>query len=178
MAIRFFNPYTPGNRNRSGSDFSELTRKAPEKHLVKGQKRSHGRNNRGVITCRHKGGGHKRLYRQIDFRRGLVDIAAKVEAVEYDPNRTANLALLHYEDGTKSYILHPRGVEIGDTLISCLRPLHHVVALDSDHTPVLKAHGDAVVRDGALVREHRDACPVQLRQLRRPLVEAQHSTGG
>ena len=122
MAIRFYNPYTPGNRNHSALDFSELTRKQPEKHLVKGQNRSHGRNNRGVITCRHKGGGHKRLYRTIDFRRGLVETPAKVEAIEYDPNRTANLALLHYEDGTKSYILHPRGVKVGDTLLSSLRP--------------------------------------------------------
>ena len=84
MAIRFFNPYTPGNRNRSGSDFSELTRKAPEKHLVKGQKRSHGRNNRGVITCRHKGGGHKRLYRQIDFRRGRFAPSEEQEKTRQD----------------------------------------------------------------------------------------------
>lgn len=122
MAIRFFNPYTPGNRNHSGSDFSELTRKEPEKQLVKGQNRSYGRNNRGSITCRHKGGGHKRLYRKIDFRRNLLEMKAKVQAIEYDPNRTANLALLQYEDGTKTYILHPKGVKVGDNLLSCSCP--------------------------------------------------------
>ena len=122
MTIRFYNPYTPGNRNRLGPDFKELTQTQPERNLVKGQNRKHGRNNRGVITCRHKGGGHKRLYRFVDFRRSLIDKKARVESIQYDPNRTANLALLCYDNGQKNYILHPKGVKVGDTLVSCLQP--------------------------------------------------------
>jgi large subunit ribosomal protein L2 len=122
MGIRFLQAYTPGTRNRSVSDFSELTDKnsAPEKTLTVSFQRSKGRNNRGIITCRHRGGGHKRLYRQIDFRRDKIGVTAKVIKVEYDPNRNARIALLRYEDGEKRYIIHPRGLNLGDIIQSDL----------------------------------------------------------
>lgn len=122
MGIRFLQGYTPGTRNRSVSDFSELTDKSstPEKNLTKSLHRSKGRNNRGIITCRHRGGGHKRLYRQIDFRRDKIGVPAKVVKIEYDPNRNARIALLRYEDGEKRYIIHPRGLNVGDIIQSDL----------------------------------------------------------
>jgi large subunit ribosomal protein L2 len=120
MGIRFFKAYTPGTRNRSVSEFSEITSNTPEKSLTSSNHRSKGRNNRGVITCRHRGGGHKRLYRQIDFKREKVGIPAKVITIEYDPNRNARIALLHYQDGDKKYILHPRGLKVGETLLAGL----------------------------------------------------------
>ena len=120
MGIRLLKACTPGTRHQSVSDFSELTRKDPEKSLTSFNQRSKGRNNRGVITCRHRGGGHKRLYRAIDFRRDKIGISAKVIAIEYDPNRNARIALLRYEDGVKSYILHPRGLNVGETILSDL----------------------------------------------------------
>nr|YP_009367635.1 ribosomal protein L2 [Pseudocharacium americanum]YP_009367724.1 ribosomal protein L2 [Ignatius tetrasporus]ARK14596.1 ribosomal protein L2 [Pseudocharacium americanum]ARK14685.1 ribosomal protein L2 [Ignatius tetrasporus] len=120
MGIRFFKAYTPGTRNRSVSEFSEITSNTPEKTLTAGSHRSKGRNNRGVITSRHRGGGHKRLYRQIDFKREKVGIPAKVISIEYDPNRNARIALLHYQDGDKKYILHPRGLKVGETLLASM----------------------------------------------------------
>lgn len=122
MGIRFLQAYTPGTRNRSVSDFSELTDKksAPEKTLTLSLQRSKGRNNRGIITCRHRGGGHKRLYRQIDFRRDKIGVTAKVMRIEYDPNRNSRIALLRYEDGEKRYIIHPRGLNVGDIIQSDL----------------------------------------------------------
>lgn len=116
MGIRSYRPYTPSTRERSVSDFSEITKKEPEKSLVKSKHRAKGRNNRGVITCRHRGGGHKKLYRIIDFRRDKHDIPAKVAAIEYDPNRNARIALLFYQDGEKRYILHPVGLQVGATI--------------------------------------------------------------
>ncbi len=118
MGIRSFRPYTPGTRQASVSDFSEITKSKPEKSLTKYKHRKKGRNNRGVITCRHRGGGHKRLYRQIDFRRNKRDIPAQVIAIEYDPNRNARIALVQYEDGEKRYILHPAGLSVGDSIIA------------------------------------------------------------
>ncbi len=118
MGIRIYRPYTPGTRERSISDFSEITRSEPEKSLTKSKHRAKGRNNRGVITCRHRGGGHKRLYRVIDFRRDKLNVPAKVAAIEYDPNRNARIALLYYQDGEKRYIIHPAGLEVGSTVIS------------------------------------------------------------
>jgi len=118
MGIRIYRPYTPGTRERSISDFSEITRNEPEKSLTQSRHRSKGRNNRGVITCRHRGGGHKRLYRIIDFRRDKRNIPAKVAAIEYDPNRNARIALLYYQDGEKRYIIHPAGLAVGTTVIS------------------------------------------------------------
>jgi len=116
MGIRSYRPYTPSTRERSVSDFSEITKKEPEKSLVTSKHRAKGRNNRGVITCRHRGGGHKKLYRIIDFRRDKHDIPAKVAAIEYDPNRNARIALVFYQDGEKRYILHPVGLQVGATI--------------------------------------------------------------
>ena len=118
MGIRSFRPYTPGTRQASVSDFSEITKSKPEKSLTKYKHRAKGRNNRGVITCRHRGGGHKRLYRQIDFHRKKHNIAATVTAIEYDPNRNARIALIQYEDGVKSYILAPAGLQVGASVIA------------------------------------------------------------
>jgi large subunit ribosomal protein L2 len=120
MGIKFLNPCTPGTRKRSVSDFNEITSSKPEKSLAFSIHRAKGRNNRGVITCRHRGGGHKRLYRQIDFRRDKIGIAAKVISIEYDPNRNARIALLRYEDGEKRYILQPRNLNLGEIVISDL----------------------------------------------------------
>lgn len=113
MAIRIYKPQTPGTRNRGVASFSEITRTKPEKSLVIKKHRAKGRNNRGVITIRHRGGGHKRRYRIIDFKRSKHDIIANVATIEYDPNRNARIALLHYEDGEKRYILQPQKLEIG-----------------------------------------------------------------
>jgi large subunit ribosomal protein L2 len=118
MGIRSFRPYTPGTRQATVSDFSEITKSKPEKSLTKYKHRKKGRNNRGVITCRHRGGGHKRLYRLIDFRRDKRDMTAQVIAIEYDPNRNARIALVQYEDGEKRYILQPAGLGVGDTIIA------------------------------------------------------------
>lgn len=118
MGIRSYRPYTPGTRERSDSDFSEITRSEPEKSLTHSVHRPKGRNNRGVITTRHRGGGHKRLYRVIDFRRDKRNIPAKVATVEYDPNRNARIALLYYQDGEKRYILHPANLAVGTTVIA------------------------------------------------------------
>ena len=118
MALRFYKAYTPGTRNRSVADCTELTKTRPEKSLTRSLHRSKGRNNRGVITCRHRGGGHKRLYRQIDFRRNKYDMSASVKTIEYDPNRNARIALVEYEDGEKRYILHPTGLQIGDSIVA------------------------------------------------------------
>uniref|UniRef100_A0AB39A677 Large ribosomal subunit protein uL2c n=1 Tax=Borodinellopsis insignis TaxID=3229915 RepID=A0AB39A677_9CHLO len=120
MGINFLNPCTPGTRQRSVSDFSEITQTQPEKSLSYYVHRAKGRNNRGIITCRHRGGGHKRLYREIDFRRDKIGVSAKVVSIEYDPNRNARIALLRYEDGDKRYILHPRGLNLGEILIADL----------------------------------------------------------
>lgn len=118
MAIKIYKPYTPTTRNRSVLDFSLLTKKRPEKSLTVANHRARGRNNKGRITIRHKGGGHKRLYRLIDFKRNKYDILGKVISIEYDPNRNANIALINYEDGEKRYILHPENLNIGDSIIS------------------------------------------------------------
>ncbi|NJN72850.1 MAG: 50S ribosomal protein L2 [Limnothrix sp. RL_2_0] len=118
MGIRSFRPYTPGTRQATVSDFSDITKSKPEKSLTKYNHRKKGRNNRGVITCRHRGGGHKRLYRQIDFRRDKRDLLAEVIAIEYDPNRNARIALVQYEDGEKRYILQPAGLGVGDKIIA------------------------------------------------------------
>jgi len=118
MGIRLYRAYTPGTRNRSVSEFTEISQTKPEKSLTYSLHRSKGRNNRGIITCRHRGGGHKRLYRQIDFKRNKIGISAKVATVEYDPNRNARIALLHYQDGEKRYILYPRGLKLGDNIVA------------------------------------------------------------
>ncbi len=113
MGIKTYNPYTPSRRNMTGSDFSEITKKKPEKSLVVSRKKHAGRNNQGKITVRHQGGGHKRKYRIIDFKRNKDGIPATVIGIEYDPNRTANIALICYADGEKSYIIAPNGLTDG-----------------------------------------------------------------
>ena len=117
MGIRRYKPTTPGRRGSSVSDFSEVTRTTPEKSLTKPLPKKGGRNNSGKITTRHKGGGHKRAYREIDFRRADKDgVNAKVAEIEYDPNRTARIALLHYVDGSKRYIIAPDKLRQGDVV--------------------------------------------------------------
>ena len=119
MGIRRYKPTTPGRRGASVSDFAELTPGASlPRSLSKPKKRHGGRNNQGVITSRHRGGGHKRMYRIIDFKRTKDNVWASVVSIEYDPNRTARIALLQYEDGTKTYILAPDGLKAGDRLLS------------------------------------------------------------
>jgi large subunit ribosomal protein L2 len=118
MGIKKFNPTTPSRRFMSSSDFAEVTTDRPEKSLVKATKKSGGRNNRGRITSRHRGGGHKRRYRVIDFKRGKLGVPGTVAAVEYDPNRSARIALIHYADGEKRYIIWPLGLAVGDTVVA------------------------------------------------------------
>ncbi len=118
MAIRQFKPVTKSSRFRSVSDFAEITRSTPEKSLVEPLTKSGGRDNHGHISMRRRGGGHKRQYRIIDFKRNKFAMGATVEHIEYDPNRSARIALVKYEDGEKRYILHPKGLSVGDTVIS------------------------------------------------------------
>ena len=118
MGIKHFRPYTPSRRNMTVSDFSEITKKSPEKSLLAKKKKNAGRNSYGRITVRHQGGGNRQKYRIIDFKRKKDDMAATVVGIEYDPNRTSNIALIKYEDGTLSYILAPVGLKYGDTVVS------------------------------------------------------------
>jgi large subunit ribosomal protein L2 len=118
MTIKLYKPYTPTTRTRSVLDFSSLTNIKPEKSLTLGNHRAKGRNNKGRITIRHRGGGHKRLYRKIDFKRNKINIEGVVHSIEYDPNRNANIALINYVDGEKRYILHPNKLKIGDSVFS------------------------------------------------------------
>jgi len=118
MPIKTYRPTTPGRRGYTTLDGSELTRHEPEKSLLEPLKKTGGRNNRGELTSWWRGGGHKRMYRRIDFQRDKIGIPAKVAGIEYDPNRSANIALLHYADGEKRYILHPVGLNLGDTIMA------------------------------------------------------------
>jgi len=118
MGIKTFNPYTPSRRHMTGSDYSEITASKPEKSLVVSLQKSSGRNNQGKITVRHRGGGSRRKYRIIDFKRKKDGIPAVVKTIEYDPNRTANIALIAYADGEKAYILAPIGLKVGQTVMN------------------------------------------------------------
>ncbi|MEK0398124.1 50S ribosomal protein L2 [Tetragenococcus halophilus] len=118
MALKKYKPITNGRRNMTTSDFAEVTTNKPEKTLMAPLKNNAGRNDNGRITVRHQGGGHKRKYRMIDFKRNKDDVKATVKSIEYDPNRSANIALVHYEDGVKSYILAPKGLKVGATVVS------------------------------------------------------------
>lgn len=156
MAIKKFKPTTPGRRGMTVSTFEEITKKEPERSLVEILKNSAGRNMQGRLTSRHRGGGHKRKYRIIDFKRDKDGIPAKVVAIEYDPNRSANIALLHYRDGEKRYILAPLGLAVGDIVESGknadIRPGN---ALPLSHTPVgTMVHNIELVpgKGGQLVR--------------------------
>ena len=113
MGIKTYSPYTPSRRHMTGSDFSEITTSTPEKSLVVSLKKNAGRNNQGKITVRHRGGGNRTKYRIVDFKRRKDDIPATVKTIEYDPNRTANIALIAYADGEKAYILAPEGLKVG-----------------------------------------------------------------
>jgi large subunit ribosomal protein L2 len=118
MAIRKFKPTTPGQRNKMISDFSEITTNKPEKSLLEPIKRTGGRNAKGRMTVRYRGGGHKRRYRVIDFKRNKDGMKATVKTIEYDPNRSARIALVQYEDGEKRYIVAPNGIQVGQVLLS------------------------------------------------------------
>ena len=119
MGLKVYKPTSPARRYYSGSDFKELTPgKRPEKKLTEGQHRTGGRNQHGCITSRFRGGGHKQRYRLIDWRRSKIGVPAQVASIEYDPNRTARIALLHYADGEKTYILAPDGLVVGDKIVA------------------------------------------------------------
>ncbi|MBI4515054.1 MAG: 50S ribosomal protein L2 [Deltaproteobacteria bacterium] len=118
MATREYNPTSAGRRFQSAADFSEITKSTPERSLLEPRKRSGGRNALGRMTSRHRGGGHKQRYRVVDFRRNKDQVVARVAAIEYDPNRSARLALLHYSDGEKRYILAPVGLRVGDSVVA------------------------------------------------------------
>jgi large subunit ribosomal protein L2 len=118
MALKSHKPTSPGRRHYTSSPFEDVDRKRPERSLVRSLRKSGGRNSLGRMTIRHRGGGHRRLYRVIDFKRKKDGVPAKVAAIEYDPNRSANIALLHYQDGEKRYILAPAGLKVGDEVVS------------------------------------------------------------
>jgi len=126
MPIKVYKPTSPGRRDMTGYTFEEITKKKPERSLTRALRKKGGRNNTGRITVRHRGGGHKRRYRILDLKRRKEDCRAQVVAIEYDPNRSARIALLQYEDGVKSYIIAPMGLQVGDTVgngaVSALRP--------------------------------------------------------
>ena len=118
MAIKFYNPTTPGRRDMSTIDYSGLSKVAPERSLLEPMKKHSGRNSYGRITVRHRGGGNRTKYRGIDFKRGKVGVSAEVKSIEYDPNRSAHIALVQYEDGEKRYIVAPHGLKVGDKVVS------------------------------------------------------------
>ncbi len=118
MALRRTKPTSPGRRFQTYDTFEDITRSQPEKSLVRALNKTGGRNAKGRVTCRHRGGGHKRRYRVVDFKRNKMDVPAKVAAIEYDPNRSARIALLHYVDGEKRYIVAPHNLAVGDTVIA------------------------------------------------------------
>lgn len=137
MAIRLYRAYSPGTRSRSILYFDDLTKIKPEKSLTFGKKGCGGRNNRGIITLRGRGGGHKRKYRLIDFKRTKDNIPAKVASIEYDPNRNARIALLHYEDGSKKYILCPRSLKVGMVIHSGMNsPLEIGNSMSLEYIPL------------------------------------------
>ncbi|MDE2237002.1 MAG: 50S ribosomal protein L2, partial [Elusimicrobia bacterium] len=118
MAIKTFKPYTPSRRGMTSADYSELTADRPQKSLLSRLVKTGGRNNTGTLMVRHHGGGHKRVYRIVDFKRDKFGVPGKIATIEYDPNRTARICLVHYADGEKRYILHPVGIKVGDTIVS------------------------------------------------------------
>lgn len=118
MPIKVYKPTSPGRRDMSGQTFEEITRTRPEKSLIKGLRKRAGRNSRGKITIRHRGGGHKRRYREIDFKRDKFDVPGRIASIEYDPNRSARIALVVYADGEKRYIVAPLGLQVGDQVLS------------------------------------------------------------
>ena len=156
MVIRIFKPNTPGTRNRGVSSFNEITKHKPEKSLICANHRVKGRNNQGRITIRHRGGGHKKLYRQIDFKRNKENIIGRVVGIEYDPNRNARLALIHYEDGEKRYILYPQNLKLNSIIYSgknaeieignSLKLEYIPLGLDVHNIELTPKHGGQIVR--------------------------------
>ena len=156
MGIRSYNPYTPSRRNMTGYDFAEITTSTPEKSLLAPLKKHAGRNAQGKITVRHQGGGNRRKYRVIDFKRNKDGIPATVKTIEYDPNRTANIALLSYADGEKRYILAPNGLKVGDVLMNgegaeirvgnCLEMKDMPVGTQIHNIEMYPGHGGQLVR--------------------------------
>lgn len=156
MPIRQFKPVSPGTRFRSVADFSDITRTRPERSLTTPLKKSGGRDNHGHIAMRRRGGGHKRKYRIIDFKRNKFGVAGRIESVEYDPNRSARIALVKYADGELRYIIHPRGLSLGDTIVSGpgsdvrtgnALPLREVpLGTDVHNVELLPGHGGKLAR--------------------------------
>ena len=156
MPVRKYRPTSPGRRNMSVSTYEEITKKEPEKSLIEPLKKKSGRNNQGRLTVRHRGGGNKRFYRKIDFKRNKFDVPARVAGIEYDPNRSANIALLHYKDGEKRYILAPLGLKVGDEVMSGpSSPIRVGNAMPLDNMPLgTEVHNIEIYagRGGQLVR--------------------------
>ena len=168
MGLKSFRPITPSNRYKLHPDFEDITKCKPEKNLTRPLKKSGGRNNNGRITCRHKGGGHKRKYRLIDFKRTRRDEVAKVIAIEYDPNRTARIALIEYGDKQRSYILAPRGLEVGAEVSAgekaaikpgCALPLSSIPTVTSIHNVELVPG-----RGGQIARSAGQSCMLSNRE--------------
>ena len=172
MSIKIYKPTSPGRRYVTGSTFEEITKKQPEKQLLRPLKKHGGRNNQGRITVRHQGGGHKRRFREVDFKRNKDGIPAKVAAIEYDPNRSARIALLYYVDGEKRYILAPVGLAVGDDVMSGPQadikpgnalPLSHIpVGTTVHNVELVPGRGAKIVRSAGaaaqlLAREGRMA---------------------
>ena len=180
MAIRKRKPSSPGRRFQTASDFSEITRSTPERSLLVKQSGTGGRNNLGRRTSRHRGGGHKQRYRKIDFVRTKDNVPATVAAIEYDPNRTCRIALLHYHDGEKRYILAPKGLEVGDRLMSGqrseIRPgnameLRYIPVGAVVHNVELKAGGGGRIGRSAGASVHLVAKEGRFATLRLPSTE-------
>ncbi len=156
MSIRLYKAYTPGTRNRILSTFDDITTNKPEKSLLVKNQRKKGRNNRGVITIRHRGGGHKKRYRLIDFKRNKYDIEGTVVSIQYDPNRNTRIALLHYTDGEKRYILQPKNLKVGNTVMSGMSvPVKVGNSLPLEKIPLgLSVHNIELIpnRGGQIVR--------------------------
>src|SRR5262245_34269006 len=177
MPVRVYKPTSPGRRNMSVSTFEEITRSKPERSLLEPLKSKAGRNNQGKITARHRGGGHKRRYRIIDFKRNKHGVPAKVFSIEYDPNRSARIALLHYVDGEKRYIIAPNGLKVGDRVMSGpaaegrvgnALPLRHIPTGTVIHNIELyKGRGGQIVGsaggEGQLLADGGDYAVVRLR---------------
>jgi large subunit ribosomal protein L2 len=176
MGIKIYNPRSPGRRGATGFDFAELTDKKPEKSLTEPLRRKAARNNTGQITVRHQGGGHKRRYRIIDFKRQKLDVSAKVTAIEYDPNRTARIALIQYIDGSRAYIIAPIGLNVGDQVIASTKadikpgnalPLSSIPTGTTIHNVELRPGKGAQIARGAgtgatLVAKLGQYCQVRL----------------
>lgn len=193
MAVRKRKPTSPGRRFQTVSDFAEITKDTPEKSLLAPKKNTGGRNAYGRKTSRHRGGGHKQRYRMVDFRRVKDDFEAKVAAIEYDPNRNARIALLHYLDGEKAYILAPEGISVGDRVRSgreadirpgCALPLRYIPVGTTVHNVELRPGGGGKMARSAgssvqLVAKEGDYATLRLpsTEMRRVLIDCRATVG-